>query len=108
MTYNAHFTSEAIATLRNLARNSNVRQITGTFGEVDENGRGAVCAVGGLLHFADSYRNMSEESATELMNKHLPITTGEIFNLNDDDHLSFEQIADYIEAEAGGFDAIIL
>ena len=97
--YNPARTREVIATLRALQNNPHVKQIRGTLGSTSKDKRiGAVCALGGIRDFCDSYRGIS--GFEKQVNLDLPVRTYEITNWNDSRFLSFGQIADKIEEAA--------
>ena len=96
--FNRYWTQRAIQLLRRVSGNPNIRQARNSWGSLDKNGHGAACANQVLIEFLDNVRNSQNPRGT--LDKILPIPTGEIISMNDNQKLSFRAIADKLEQAA--------
>jgi hypothetical protein len=92
--FDAKWTARAVRILRNVE--GNVEQAREEYGSVEN---GEACATQVLFDLLDDLRNSNDQQAT--LEKWLPVSVGQIINWNDEDELSFSEIADRIERAAG-------
>lgn len=102
--FNRYWTRKAVALLRTVAQNPFIRQKRGSWGKLNENGHGEACANQVLIELLDSLR--TDPNPRQTIDKILPVEHGEIITMNDEQRLSFSQIADRIEQAAGGPEAL--
>lgn len=102
--FNRYWTARAIRMLRTVAKNPFIRQRRNSYGSLDANGHGSVCANQVLIELLDNLRNEGGEAA---INRVLPVRSSDIIDWNDRGYLSFEQIATKIEQAAGGPEALV-
>ena len=103
--FNRYWTARAVRLLRRLQNNPFVKQARHDNGSTNALGHGSVCANQALIEFLDNLRNADNGSFAPI-DRILPVNSNEIIRWNDQDKLSFAEIAQRIEQRAGGPEAL--
>lgn len=94
--FDPKWTARAIRILRNV--DGNVAQARGEYGSVAE---GEACATQVLIDLLDDLRHKEHSEALQLISQWLPVSFDQIIEWNDDEELTFGEIADLIADKAG-------